>query len=66
MAQPDFTELHYLATGAEWRTDRYYTYDLLTELLQGWVAEYPGLARCESIGQGGERAWSGYSELRIW
>ena len=54
MARPDFTELHYLATSAEWRTDRYYTYDLLTELLQGWVAEYPELARCESIGKSGE------------
>jgi murein tripeptide amidase MpaA len=54
MDQPNFTELHYLATSAEWRTDRYYTYELLTELIQGWVADYPGLATCESIGTSGE------------
>lgn len=54
MDHPDYTELHYLATSAEWRTDCYYTYDLLTELIQGWVAAYPGLATCESIGKSHE------------
>lgn len=54
MGHPNFTELHYLATSAEWRTDRYYTHDLLTELIQGWVAAYPGLATCESIGTSGQ------------
>ncbi|MCC6936346.1 MAG: hypothetical protein IT333_07510, partial [Thermomicrobiales bacterium] len=54
MAQPNFTELHYLATSAEWRPDRYYTYDLLTALLHDWVSAYPGLATCTSIGVSGE------------
>ena len=36
------------------RTDRYYTYALMTELLQGWVAAYPGLASLGSIGQSRE------------
>ncbi len=53
MASPNFTDLHYLAETAEWRTDRYYTYDTLTALLQGWVAAYPGLAALDSIGQTG-------------
>ena len=51
---PNFIELHYLATSAEWRPDRYYTYDLLTELLERWVATYPGLATLSSIGTSGE------------
>lgn len=50
MAQPNFSELHYLAPSAEWRTDRYYTYSRMTELLQGWVAAHPGLATLASIG----------------
>ena len=50
MTHPNFTELHYLATSTEWRPDRYYTYDLLTTLLNGWVAAYPGLATLSSIG----------------
>ncbi|RIK39385.1 MAG: carboxypeptidase [Chloroflexi bacterium] len=54
MTEPNFTELHYLATSAEWRPDRYYTYDLLTELLHSWVAAYPHLATCASIGTSGE------------
>lgn len=54
MAQPNFTELHYLATSAEWRLDRYYAYDLLTELLRSWVATWPGLAALSSIGTSGE------------
>ncbi|MCO5176232.1 MAG: M14 family metallopeptidase [Thermomicrobiales bacterium] len=54
MTQPNFTELHYLATSAEWRPDRYYTWDLLTELLNEWVSAYPNLATCSSIGRSGE------------
>lgn len=54
MDEPNFTELHYLATAAEWRPDRYYTYSLLTELLQGWVADYPRLATLSSIGASAE------------
>ncbi|MFN8513590.1 MAG: M14 family metallopeptidase [Thermomicrobiales bacterium] len=54
MAGANFAELHFLAEGAEWRTDRYYTYDVMTELLRGWVAAYPGLATLGSIGQSGE------------
>lgn len=50
MDQPNFTELHYLATTAEWRPDRYYTYDLLTELIQNWAERYPDLATVTSIG----------------
>ena len=53
MARADFTELHYLAESAEWRTDRYYTYDLLTELLRDWAAAYPTLATLGSIGRSG-------------
>ncbi len=54
MAQPNFTELHYLAESSEWRPDRYYTYDLLTEMLRGWVRDYPNLATMERIGHSGE------------
>jgi len=54
MAQPNFTELHYLATSAEWRPDRYYTWDLLTALLHDWVSAHPHLATCTSIGVSGE------------
>jgi len=54
MPHATFTELHYLAESAEWRTDRYYTYALMTELLQGWVGAYPGLASLESIGKSSE------------
>lgn len=50
----DFTDLHYLAETAEWRTDRYYPYDLLSELLRGWVAAFPDLATLGSIGRSGE------------
>ncbi len=54
MAGADFAELHFLAERAEWRTDRYYTYDLMTELLRGWVAASPDLATLGSIGKSGE------------
>ena len=54
MPHATFTELHYLAESAEWRTDRYFTYGLMTELLQGWVAAYPGLVSVGSIGKSGE------------
>lgn len=54
MADSSFTDLHYLAESAEWRTDRYYTYGLLTELLRTWVAAYPTLATLGSIGRSGE------------
>ncbi len=54
MGTPDFTGLHYLATSAEWRTDRYYTYNRMTELLRGWTASHPELATLESIGRSGE------------
>lgn len=54
MTQPDFTDLHYLATDASWRADRYYTYDVMTALLEGWVAAYPGLLSLASIGKSGE------------
>ena len=50
MAGMAFTEQHFLAESAAWRTDRYYTYDLMTELLQGWAAAYPALAALGSIG----------------
>ncbi len=54
MNRPNFTDLHYLAESAEWRTDRYYSYDLMTELLRSWVATHPNLATLESIGKSGE------------
>ncbi|MEZ4572932.1 MAG: M14 family metallopeptidase [Thermomicrobiales bacterium] len=54
MDNPNFTELHYLATSAEWQTDRYYTYGLMTELLENWVAAHPNLASLESIGKSGQ------------
>lgn len=31
--------------------DRYYRYDALTEIVQGWAAEYPHLCRLASLGQ---------------
>ena len=54
MSREKFTELHYLAESAEWRNDRYYTYELMTELLRAWVSSYPNLATLESIGKSGE------------
>lgn len=40
----------WVADSAEYRTDRYYTYPLLTELLHNWAREYPALMSVESIG----------------
>jgi murein tripeptide amidase MpaA len=54
MERANFTELHYLAESAAWRPDRYYPYDLLTELLRDWAAAYPALATLGSIGRSGE------------
>ncbi len=54
MERVNFIELHYLAESAEWRPDRYYTYDLMTALLQRWVEAYPSLATLESIGESRE------------
>ncbi len=54
MESVDLAQLHYLADTAEWRQDRYYTYDLLTQMLRGWVVEHPALARLESIGRSRE------------
>ena len=54
MTEPNFTQLHYLAESAAWRTDRYYTYDLLTELLHRWAVDYPALMTMASIGQSRE------------
>ena len=44
-------ELHYLAETADWRTDRYYRYDEMTQLLRGWVDAHPAIATLGSIGQ---------------
>src|SRR5690606_35142709 len=40
----------WVATSAEYRPDRYYTYDRLTELIRNWEKEYPSLVQVESIG----------------
>ena len=32
------------------RFDRFYTYAELTETLEAWASEFPGLLRLESIG----------------
>ncbi len=42
---------HWVATSAEYRPDRYYTYPLLTELLHAWAREYPSLVHVDSIGK---------------
>ena len=34
MERVNFAELHYLAESAAWRPDRYYTYDLMSQLLR--------------------------------
>lgn len=49
----------WVATSADYRPDRYYTYDHLTQLLQGWEREYPSLAQLESIG-------TTYEGRKIW
>jgi murein tripeptide amidase MpaA len=54
MTAPDFVALHYLAEDAAWHPDRYYRYDLMTQLMEGWVREYPELIELSSIGASGE------------
>jgi murein tripeptide amidase MpaA len=49
----------WVATSAVYRPDRYYTYDLLTELLHAWEKEYPSLVQVESIG-------TTYEGRKIW
>lgn len=41
----------WVATSAEYRPDRYYRYDHLTELLHNWANDYPNLMTIESIGK---------------
>lgn len=49
----------WVATTAEYRPDRYYSYDRLTELLQNWEKAYPSLLQVESIG-------ATYEGRKIW
>ncbi|HEV2528065.1 MAG TPA: M14 family metallopeptidase [Thermomicrobiales bacterium] len=53
-AAVDYVSLHYLAETAEWRTDRYYRYAEMTDLVHGWVDAHPQIATLGSIGQTGE------------
>lgn len=41
----------WVADSAEYRPDRYYTYQHLTDLLHNWAREYPQLMTVESIGK---------------
>src|SRR5699024_3307717 len=41
----------WVADSAEYRPDRYYTYQHLTEMLNNWAKEYPNLMTVESIGK---------------
>lgn len=41
----------WVADSAEYRPDRYYTYEHLTELIHNWAKEYPKLMSVESIGK---------------
>ena len=41
----------WVAESAEYRPDRYYTYEHLTQLLHNWAKEYPTLMAIESIGK---------------
>ena len=41
----------WVAESSEYRMDRYYRYDHLSELLQRWVGEHPTLLTIESIGK---------------
>ena len=41
----------WVADSSEYRTDRYYRYDELTELLNRWVEENDDIATIESIGK---------------
>ena len=54
MAGVPLAEQHYLAESAEWRTDRYYRYGELTDLVRGWVEAQPEIATLGSIGTSGE------------
>ncbi|MGB3329996.1 MAG: M14 family metallopeptidase [Thermomicrobiales bacterium] len=40
----------WVATSAEYRPDRYYRYQDLTDLLRGWAEAHPSLLKMESIG----------------
>lgn len=51
MAGTPTPEQYYLAESAEWRPDRYYRYEHLTELIHNWAAEHPNLCSVESIGK---------------
>ena len=46
-----FTPPKWVAESSEYRPDRYYRYDHLTELLNRWVGEHPNLLTIESIGK---------------
>ena len=50
----DYVAMHYLAETAEWRTDRYFRYAELTDLVRGWVDAHPEIATLGTIGQTGE------------
>lgn len=45
------TPERYVAPTAEYRSDRYFRYAEMTELLRGWERSYPRLAAVESIGK---------------
>jgi len=41
----------WVATSAEYRPDRYYRYEHLTEMLHNWQKAYPSIVQIESIGK---------------
>lgn len=41
----------WVATSSEYRPDRYYRYEHLTDMLQGWAKHYPSIVQIESIGK---------------
>ena len=41
----------WIAEDSQYRPDRYYRYDDLTELLHRWVGEHPGIASIQSMGK---------------
>ncbi|MGN6031303.1 MAG: M14 family metallopeptidase [Thermomicrobiales bacterium] len=45
------TSSPWVATSAEYRPDRYYRYQDLTDLLRSWAEAHPGLVTMESIGK---------------
>lgn len=53
MSEVDYAALHYLAPEEPiaWHVDRYYTYAVLTNLLQHWESVFPGLIEVRSIGR---------------